>query len=206
MPRPVEALLAAAGLFVLSPVLLLVALAIKLYDGGTVFYRAQRVGKDGKLFTLLKFRTMVENADRIGAAITTSGDGRITPFGRFLRRYKLDELPQLVNVLKGEMSLVGARPEDPRFVALYDDVQRQVLAFRPGITSPASLEYRDESSLLQGESWHQTYVNVILPRKLAMDLSYLQRRTLSGDIKIILRTLGGIFHEKASLRSHQGSP
>ncbi len=192
MPRPIEAFLAAAGLLALAPVFVLVALAIKLSDGGTVLYRAQRVGKDGKLFTLLKFRTMVANADRLGAAITTRGDARITPLGRILRRYKLDELPQLVNVLKGEMSFVGARPEDPRYVALYNDFQKQILAFRPGITSPASLEYRDEAAHLQGESWHQQYVNEILPRKLTMDMNYLRRRTISSDIKIILRTLGGI--------------
>jgi lipopolysaccharide/colanic/teichoic acid biosynthesis glycosyltransferase len=202
MPRPIEAFLAAAGLLVLAPVFVLIALVIKLYDGGTVLYRAQRVGKGEKLFTLLKFRTMVANADQLGAAITIWGDSRITPPGRLLRKYKLDELPQLLNVLKGEMSFVGARPEDPRYVALYDDVQKQILAFRPGITSPASLEYRDEAAHLQGENWHQHYVNVILPRKLRMDMDYLRRRTFFSDIKIILRTLGGILYEKTSESPH----
>ncbi len=192
MPRPVEAFLAAAGLLVLSPLLFVIALLIKMYDGGEVLYRAVRVGRNGKLFMLLKFRTMVAGADKIGAAITTRGDSRITPLGGFLRRYKLDELPQLVNVVKGEMSLVGARPEDPRYVALYNEVQKQILAFRPGITSPASLEYRDEASQLQGDDWQQQYLNIILPRKVAMDLSYLQRRTFFSDIKIIIRTFGGI--------------
>lgn len=192
MPRPVEALLAAAGLLVLSPLLSVIALLIKLYDGGEVLYRAVRVGRNGDLFTLLKFRTMLVGADRIGAAVTIRGDSRITPLGRFLRRYKLDELPQLVNVVKGEMSLVGPRPEDPRYVALYNDEQKEILAFRPGITSPASLEYRDEASLLHGEDWHHHYVSVILPRKLAIDLNYLRQRTTFSDIKIILRTLGGI--------------
>jgi lipopolysaccharide/colanic/teichoic acid biosynthesis glycosyltransferase len=192
MPRLIEAVLAAAGILVLSPIFILIALAVKLHDGGTVFYRATRVGKDGKPFTLLKFRTMVGDADKLGSAITTWGDSRITPLGRFLRKYKLDELPQLLNVIKGEMSLVGPRPEDPRYVAFYNDEQKQILAYRPGITSPASLEYRDEASLLHGEDWQHQYLHVILPRKLAMDLNYLRRRTFSSDMKIIMHTLGGI--------------
>jgi lipopolysaccharide/colanic/teichoic acid biosynthesis glycosyltransferase len=192
MPRLIEAVLAAAGILVLSPIFILIALAVKLHDGGTVFYRATRVGKNGKPFTLLKFRTMVADADKLGSAITTWGDSRITPLGRFLRKYKLDELPQLFNVIKGEMSLVGPRPEDPRYVAFYNDEQKQILAYRPGITSPASLEYRDEASLLHGEDWQHQYLHVILPRKLAMDLNYLRRRTFSSDMKIIMHTLGGI--------------
>jgi lipopolysaccharide/colanic/teichoic acid biosynthesis glycosyltransferase len=192
MPRLIEAVLAAAGILVLSPIFILIALAVKFHDGGTVFYRATRVGKNGKPFTLLKFRTMVADADKLGSAITTWGDSRITPLGRFLRKYKLDELPQLFNVIKGEMSLVGPRPEDPRYVAFYNDEQKQILAYRPGITSPASLEYRDEASLLHGEDWQHQYLHVILPRKLAMDLNYLRRRTFSSDMKIIMHTLGGI--------------
>jgi lipopolysaccharide/colanic/teichoic acid biosynthesis glycosyltransferase len=192
MPRLIEAVLAAAGILVLSPIFILIALAVKFHDGGTVFYRATRVGKNGKPFTLVKFRTMVAEADKLGSAITTWGDSRITPLGRFLRKYKLDELPQLFNVIKGEMSLVGPRPEDPRYVAFYNDEQKQILAYRPGITSPASLEYRDEASLLHGEDWQHQYLHVILPRKLAMDLNYLRRRTFSSDMKIIMHTLGGI--------------
>lgn len=176
----------------MSPIFILIALAVKFHDGGTVFYRATRVGKNGKPFTLVKFRTMVAEADKLGSAITTWGDSRITPLGRFLRKYKLDELPQLFNVIKGEMSLVGPRPEDPRYVAFYNDEQKQILAYRPGITSPASLEYRDEASLLHGEDWQHQYLHVILPRKLAMDLNYLRRRTFSSDMKIIMHTLGGI--------------
>lgn len=193
MTRPLEVFLAAIGLLAFSPVLSIIAVLVKLYDGGEVLYRARRVGKDGKLFDLFKFRTMVPNADKFGAAITASGDMRITPLGRVLRQYKLDELPQLFNVLKGEMSFVGARPEDPRYVASYNEEQKQVLAFRPGITSPASLHYRGEESLLAGTDWMQQYANGILPRKLAMDLSYLKRKNPFTDIVIILRTLGGIF-------------
>lgn len=192
MPRWVEAFIAAAGLIALSPLFAVIAVLITVSGGGPVFFRAKRVGKDGKEFTLLKFRTMVVGADRNGTPITTQRDARITSLGRMLRKYKLDELPQLFNVLRGEMSLVGPRPEDPRYVAFYTPDQRQVLAFRPGMTSPASLEYRDEASQLRHEDWHEQYVGVILPRKLAIDLAYLQQRTLFTDILIILRTLGGI--------------
>jgi lipopolysaccharide/colanic/teichoic acid biosynthesis glycosyltransferase len=192
MPRVLEAIIGAAGLLVLSPFLAIIAAFVKLQDGGSVFYRAKRVGKNGKEFEGYKFRTMVPDADSIGVAITTSGDRRITPLGKYLRKYKLDELPQLINVLKGEMSLVGARPEDPRYVAFYNEEQRQVLEFRPGITSPASLKYRYEESLLNGTDWLQQYVDVVLPKKLALDLSYLKQRSVFSDIVIILRTLGGI--------------
>ncbi len=192
MPRVLEAILGAACLLVLSPFLAIIAAFVKLHDGGVVFYCAKRVGKDGKEFDVYKFRTMVPDADSIGAAITMSGDQRITSLGKYLRKYKLDELPQLLNVLRGEMSFVGARPEDPRYVAFYNKEQRQVLAFRPGITSPASLKYRDEESLLNGTDWLQQYVDVVLPKKLALDLSYLKQRSVFSDIVIILRTLAGI--------------
>lgn len=192
MPRVLEAFLAATGLLVLAPVILMIALCVKVSDGGSVFYRANRVGKNGKLFDVFKFRTMVPDSDKIGSAITSSGDKRITPLGKFLRKFKLDELPQLINVMRGEMSLVGARPEDPRYVALYNEEQKQILAYRPGITSPASLHYRDEESLLNGTDWHGEYTNVVLPQKLAIDLSYLKQRTILSDVVVILRTLGGI--------------
>jgi lipopolysaccharide/colanic/teichoic acid biosynthesis glycosyltransferase len=192
MPRIVEVTLALAGLLVLSPILLIIGLLVKLQDGGTVFYKATRVGLGGKPFVLYKFRTMVPGAEKTGAAITTSGDTRITPLGRFLRRYKLDELPQLVNVIAGDLGFVGARPEDPRYVTLYSEQQREILDFRPGITSPASLRYRDEEKLLDGADWHTRYVHEILPQKLAMDLAYLKHRTITSDIRIILKTLGGI--------------
>jgi lipopolysaccharide/colanic/teichoic acid biosynthesis glycosyltransferase len=187
-----EALLAGAGLLVLFPFLAVIAIVVKLQDSGPIFYRAKRVGKAEKLFDLFKFRTMVPDADTMGPGITPLGDGRVTPVGRILRRYKLDEFPQLINVLKGDMSFVGARPEDPRYVEHYSPNEKEILKFRPGMTSPASLEYRDEESLLHGSNWHERYVNVVLPRKLIMDLSYLKRRTFSTDMTIILRTLGRI--------------
>jgi lipopolysaccharide/colanic/teichoic acid biosynthesis glycosyltransferase len=132
----------------------------------------------------------------MGGAITSAGDSRITRVGKVLRKYKLDELPQLLNVLKGDMSLVGARPEDPRYIVYYTNEFAKILHFRPGITSPASVYYRDEESLLNGPQWHERYVNDILPRKLNLDLDYLLKRSFGGDLKIILQTLGGLSHER----------
>lgn len=179
------------GILVLSPLFLVIGLVVVLQDGGPVFYRSMRVGKGGGLFPILKFRTMIQNADRLGGGITVNQDRRVTPVGRFLREHKLDELPQLINVLKGEMSFVGARPEDPRYVTLYTEEQRKILAFRPGITSPASLTYRDEERILTGENTEKLYAEEVLPRKLAIDLEYLSRRSLWSDLSIILQTIRG---------------
>jgi hypothetical protein len=132
---------------------------------------------------------MYLNADCNGPGITLQNDPRITPLGRFLRHTKLDELPQLINVLRGDMGMVGPRPEDPRYVALYTSTHRQVLAAKPGITSPASLDYYDEETLLTGENWETIYCKKILPRKLSLDLAYLQRRTIWSDLILILRTI-----------------
>jgi len=182
------------GLLLLSPLFALVALALKLDSAGPVFYRAQRVGRNGVPFRLYKFRSMVVDADKRGPGITATGDARITRVGRFLRRTKIDELPQLINVLKGEMSLVGPRPEDPRYVALYTPEQRRVLAVRPGITSAASLAYRHEEELLVGEDWETFYRTRVLPDKLAIDLAYLQQRSFATDLKLILDTLVALVH------------
>ena len=177
----------------LSPLFVLVAFAIKLDSRGPIFYRARRIGKDGVPFRLYKFRRMVSDADKQGPGITATGDSRITRVGRFLRRTKIDELPQLINVLSGDMSLVGPRPEDPRYVALYTPEQRRVLAVRPGITSAASLAYRHEEQLLAGADWETIYRTRVLPDKLAIDLAYLERRTLVSDLKLILRTIAAVF-------------
>jgi lipopolysaccharide/colanic/teichoic acid biosynthesis glycosyltransferase len=177
------------GLIVFSPVFLVIAIAVKLQDGGPVFYCGERVGKDGRLFRLYKFRSMTVGAPGEGAGITVDGDRRITKAGRVLRNTKLDELPQLINVLKGDMSFVGPRPEDPRYVRLYTEEQRQVLACRPGITSPASIHYRSEEALLTGERPLEYYEREILPHKLSLELQYLKKRTSWGDIRLILQTI-----------------
>jgi lipopolysaccharide/colanic/teichoic acid biosynthesis glycosyltransferase len=177
------------GLLALAPVMLAVALVVKLTSPGPVFHRATRIGRHGKPFTLLKFRSMVVGADRLGPRITSVDDPRITRVGRFLRRTKLDELPQLINVLRGEMSIVGPRPEDPCYVALYTDEQRRVLSVRPGITSLASVKYRDEEGMLAGMDVERYYVECVLPAKLAIDLEYVRHGNLWRDVLIILMTL-----------------
>lgn len=191
--RGLDVLASAAGLVLLAPLFLVVGLVIYSLDRGPIFYRATRVGKDRRPFRLYKFRTMVVDADRRGPAITAQGDGRVTPIGRWLRRTKLDELPQILNVLAGEMSLVGPRPEDPRYVALYSDEQLRVLSVRPGITSAASLAYRHEERMLTGENWETLYREQIMPAKLAIDLDYIARRTLQQDLILIVRTMRAIF-------------
>lgn len=181
------------GLLILAPVMAVAALAICLDSPGPALYRAVRVGQGGREFRLLKFRTMVSGADRKGPGITTAADPRVTRVGRVLRRAKLDELPQLVNVLLGDMSLVGPRPEDPRYVTLYSPEQRRVLAVRPGVTSPASIRYRNEAALLDGPDWEARYVSEIMPSKLAAELEYIEARSFWKDLAILLRTLGAVW-------------
>lgn len=187
--RILDVCAAAIGLLLLSPLFVVVALLIKSGSRGPVLHSATRVGRGGRLFTLYKFRSMLAGAATEGPGITAAGDVRVTPVGRALRRTKIDELPQLFNVLRGEMSLVGPRPEDPRYVALYSPAQRALLEVRPGITSPASLFYRDEERVLTGKDWERHYINRILPTKLAIDLDYIQRRTLRSDLRLILQTV-----------------
>ncbi len=191
--RAFDILVSLAGLIILSPLLLLLAIAVRVTSPGPIFYRAVRVGRGGIEFRLLKFRSMVVNADRIGPAVTGAADPRITPIGRLLRRTKLDELPQLWNVLVGEMSLVGPRPEAPKYVALYTRKQRAVLKVRPGITSPASVRYRNEEALLTGEDWERKYIDEIMPAKLAVDLEYAAHPSLIRDIGILFQTAIALF-------------
>ena len=186
------------GLIAVSPLMLGVAIAIKATSAGPVFYSSRRVGRHGRHFGILKFRTMVVDADKIGPRVTVCDDPRITRIGCLLRRTKLDELPQLINVLRGEMSLVGPRPEDPRYVALYTKEQRAVLNVAPGITSPASLRYCDEQSLLTGTDWETLYVKEILPAKLAIDLEYAKRPSLQRDLEVIAGTLKALYTKHAA--------
>jgi lipopolysaccharide/colanic/teichoic acid biosynthesis glycosyltransferase len=190
--RLFEMTAAVVGLIILLPFFVAIGIAIKLNDGGPIFYRASRVGKGGIVFGLYKFRTMVVGADSKGPGITANGDKRITTVGRWLRRTKLDELPQLLNVLAGDMSLVGPRPEDPRYVALYTPGQRQILRVRPGITSAASLAYRSEERMLSGPDWETTYRTEVMPAKLAIDLDYQSRATLWTDLRLIVSTVAAL--------------
>ncbi|MBL0727937.1 sugar transferase [Piscinibacter sp. HJYY11] len=187
--RLFDIVLSAAGLVVLSPLLLAVAVWIKLDSRGPVFFRQERIGRHGVPFRIHKFRTMAHGGQ--GALITVGADRRITRAGAFLRRAKLDELPQLIDVLRGDMSLVGPRPEVPRYVAMYPAVLRdKVLSVRPGITDVASLEYRDESErLARAADPEQEYVNVVMPAKLQLAAQYVDRASLAFDLQLILRTM-----------------
>lgn len=179
------------GLLVLSPLLLLIALAVKLDSPGPVFFRQERVGRYGRPFLIHKFRTMVSNAERQGLQITVGADARVTHVGERLRKYKLDELAQLIDVFVGDMSLVGPRPEVPRYVACYpDDVRDIVLSVKPGITDWASIEYKDENEILgNARDPQQAYVDEVLPIKLEYYVNYVRERSLWGDIVIIFATL-----------------
>jgi len=178
------------GLVVLTPLFLVIAALIKIADGGPILFRQIRIGLRGRPFLICKFRTMVTNADRAGPSLTREGDERITRIGRILRRTKLDELPQLWNVLKGEMSLVGPRPEVPRFVQNYTPEQREILRCKPGITDLASLCFRDEQALLGNlANPEQFYVQHCIPRKLRLNQEYAERANLLSDTWIIARTV-----------------
>ena len=178
------------GLIILSPVFFICAILAKLQSPGPTFYRAKRVGRYGEMFLMYKFRTMVVNAEFTGTSLTTYKDPRITKIGNFLRRTKLDELPQLLNVLKGDMSVIGPRPEAPVYVEYYTEEQRYVLLVRPGITGPAQLENRNEELKLKGQSNpEQYYITQLLPEKLSIDLDYIENRSFVLDVKIIFKTI-----------------
>jgi lipopolysaccharide/colanic/teichoic acid biosynthesis glycosyltransferase len=178
------------GLLVLLPVFVLITIWIKLDSQGPVLFKQQRIGRGELPFHILKFRTMVVDAERMGKQITVGRDPRITPSGHLLRKYKLDELPQLINVLLGHMSFVGPRPEVPYYVNYYNEQQKAVLSIRPGITDWASIKYRDENSLLNSaEQPEQLYIEKIMPDKLSINLQYLQSASLKKDVQIILQTI-----------------
>jgi lipopolysaccharide/colanic/teichoic acid biosynthesis glycosyltransferase len=179
---------------VLSPLLLVLALLIKLGSRGSIFYRGLRAGRFGKPFRIFKFRTMVVNADKIGGPSTSADDPRLTRLGAFLRRYKLDELPQLINVVKGDMSLVGPRPEVLEETRLYNDQEKHLLDVRPGITDWASIRFRDEGEILRGSADpHQAYREKIRPEKIRLGLEYVQKHSFLTDCRIIFDTLKVIF-------------
>lgn len=178
------------GLIIVFPIVFVIGLWIKLDSKGPVFYRGTRVGKDGKKFHILKFRTMVINADRLGGPSTSDDDPRLTKGGKQIRRYNLDELPQLINVLKGDMSIVGPRPEVPEEVEHYTEEEKALLSVRPGMTDYASIEFNNEGEILRGsKDPHQAYREVIRPEKIRLGLEYVHTRSIYVDIKIIFRTL-----------------
>ncbi|MBL7941052.1 MAG: sugar transferase [Flavobacteriales bacterium] len=191
--RAFDILASSTALLLFLPLFLVLALAVALSSPGGAFFRQVRVGKEGRSFSLLKFRTMRPGSEAKGQITVGGRDPRITGIGYFLRKSKLDELPQLLNVLLGDMSIVGPRPEVPRYVALYSAEQREVLSVRPGITSLASIEYINENEVLGSSSDpERTYVEEVMPAKLALDLQYVGEQDLALDVRIILRTLARI--------------
>lgn len=190
MKRLFDVIASLTALVLLSPLFLILAFAVVIGDGFPVFFKQERVGKDGKTFRLLKFRSMYKDAEKRGQLTVGEDDPRVTPSGRVLRRYKLDELPQLMNVLKGDMSVVGPRPEVPKYVAKYTATQREVLSARPGLTDPASLSFFNEDELLgRSEDPEQTYIEEILPLKTELQRQYVYDRSFLTDLRIILQTL-----------------
>jgi len=218
--RAFDVVVSSIGLVLTSPLWLLAAIAIKATSRGPVFHRAVRVGLHGEGFTLYKFRSMTLNDRPAATGITLANDPRITFVGSVLRLFKIDELPQLINVLRGDMSLVGPRPEDPRYVASYSPEQRRLLAIRPGMTSPASVAYRNEAVLLKektaaseqagpsenaGHRAEQVYLSEILPAKLALELEYLDQRSFRLDLRVLWTTLAAVLrpsgpHESGARR------
>lgn len=190
--RVFDLVVASLALVLLAPLLLVIAASIRLDSPGPVLFRQPRVGRGGRTFRIHKFRTMVADAPRRGPALTVGDDPRITRVGRWLRRRRLDELPQLIDIVRGDMSLVGPRPEVPRYVERVPTALRdELLALRPGLTDPASLAGLDEDAqLARAADPEREYIEVLLPRKLALSLDYARRATLTSDVAVLLRTLG----------------
>ena len=197
MTRLFDILISFFGLVVLSPVLIIVALIIVIDDPGPVFYRQLRVGRYGRDFRIFKFRSMRVNADKAGLITVGDRDPRVTRAGYYIRKYKIDELPQLLNVLIGDMSLVGPRPEVRRYVDLYTDEQRRVLSVRPGITDYASIEYVDENRLLAAsDDPDSTYIHEIMPAKIALNMRYINHPTLGEYLRILFLTAKAIARKR----------
>ena len=193
MKRAFDIIVAALGLAVTSPVVAAAAVAVKLDSTGPAFYNGPRVGRGGTVFQMHKLRTM---RSAPGPAVTAGDDPRITQVGRFLRRTKIDELPQLLNVVKGEMSLVGPRPEHPSYVERYTPEQRRLLNVRPGITGPASLAYIDEEARLSGIAAEDRYLTELMPEKLALELAYLDRASFGSDLGILFQTASSVLRRR----------
>jgi len=202
MKRALDFVISMFGLIVLAPGLVALALTIKIDSRGPIFYRGVRIGRYGNPFRMFKFRTMVEDAEKLGGASTPEDDPRVTRVGRFLRRYKLDELPQLLNVITGEMSLVGPRPQVPWAVELYTQEERTILNARPGITDYASVRFRDEGEILRGSANpDKDYLEKIHPEKMRLSLEYVRKQSLWLDCQILWKTLEAVVLRPARAES-----
>lgn len=193
LKRLLDIVVAVLALVVAAPVLVVLAILIKVDGPGPVLFRQERVGRDGRIFRIWKLRTMSEVPGASAPDVTVAADPRVTSVGRWLRRWKLDELPQFINVLDGSMSLVGPRPEVPRYVALYTDEERAVLMHRPGLTDPATIAFRHEEQMLAGvEDWERYYRDVLMREKLARNLEYLRDATVLTDVGVLVRTAAAL--------------
>lgn len=182
------------GVVILLPLFLLVSALIAIMMGFPIIFKQKRVGRNEVIFEIYKFRTMVTDAPKLGPSFTTGGDPRITPLGKKLRRYKIDELPQLFNIMKGDMSLVGPRPEVPEFVGYYNAEQKQVLSVRPGLTDPASIIYHDEETILtRYDDAQKAYLEKIMPAKLKLNLAYIKKSSFPSDLGLIFKTISRLF-------------
>lgn len=187
--RLLDVICATLGLIGLLPLVMLSALLARIQSPGPVIYRAKRIGRGGRIFEMYKFRTMVANAESLGSGLTVYGDSRITKLGQFLRWAKWDEIPQFLNVIKGDMSIIGPRPEAPEYVKYYTENQKLVLQVRPGITGPAQVANRDEEKKLKGQSDpEQYYVTRLMPRKLKIDLDYIEKQSVATDLLWLFKT------------------
>lgn len=192
--RLIDFILSFLVIIILLPALVIISIFILIDDGFPIIYAQERIGKNWKKFKILKFRTMIKNADKVGLGITSEDDNRILKSGKFLRKFKLDELPQLFNVLMGEMSLVGPRPEIDKYVSMFKQDYDTILKIKPGLTDYASIEYRNESVILDNSSnKEKTYVEKILPEKLALNKKYIEDYNFFTDIKILIYTIIAIF-------------
>ncbi len=195
MKRMFDLIFSSIGLLSLQPLFVVTAILIKVDSPGPIFFRQERIGKDFRRFMIYKFRTMVVNAERKGLRITSGGDDRVTRVGRILRKFKIDELPQLFNVLKGDMSLVGPRPEVEEYVILYEEDYREILKRRPGITDVSSIMFREEEAVLKNQVDPEGYYKkILLPEKIRLAKEYMQKASFSYDLKLVLNTLQRIFN------------
>jgi lipopolysaccharide/colanic/teichoic acid biosynthesis glycosyltransferase len=202
--RAFDIAVSVGGLFFVAPLLLLIAVLIKGEDGGPVFFRQERIGRGGRPFRIWKFRTMAPHAETLGPQLTTASDHRVTRIGTTLRRRKLDELPQLFNVLAGDMTIVGPRPEVSKYVAMYTPDQRKVLELTPGITDRASIFFSDESGLLaKAPDFERFYVERVVPEKIRLNLEYADRATPLRDLGVVLETLGRLMPRDRSATVEQ---
>ena len=192
--RLLDVTFATLGLIGLLPVVMLCTLLARIQSSGPIIYRAKRVGRGGRIFEMYKFRTMVANAESLGPALTIYGDSRITKLGRFLRRTKWDEIPQFLNVIKGDMSIIGPRPEAPEYVEYYSANQKQVLLVRPGITGPVQVTNHDEEKKLKDQTNpEEYYITQLMPRKLEIDLRYIEKQSIVSDLFLLVKTFFMIF-------------